>query len=74
MSALDWLVDTLCDIYQAIRTSGIRHETKRIVYVRIWIRWRYGYTTGNITVWGDWRWTRWGARRELCAVLEAVGL
>ena len=54
----------------------IRHVrgSVNLVYVRRGLRIRYGYSTGTITVWGDWRWTRWGARRELMAVLEAVGL
>ena len=74
MTVLDWLIDTPCDIYQAMRTSGIRHETKRIVWLRIWLRLRYGYERGLVTVWGDWRWTHRAARRELMDALEKLGL
>ena len=54
----------------------IRHVrgSANLVYARRGLRIRYGYSTGSITVWGDWRWTRRGARRELMAVMEAVGL
>ena len=46
----------------------------RLIYARRGLRVRYGYRHGSVTVWGDWRWTHWGARRELMDALQAIGL
>lgn len=46
----------------------------RLIWTRRGLRVRYGYQHGLTTVWGDWRWTHWGARRELMDALRAIGL
>jgi len=61
-------------ILRNIRYSGIRHESIRLVWCRLWLRWRYGYEVGHYTAWGAYRWTRRAARRELAEMLEVLGL
>lgn len=50
----------------------IRRGKGHLLWIRHGLRVRYGYEKGLVTVWGDWRWTHWGAKRELMAALRAV--
>ena len=46
----------------------------RLLTVRKGLLVRCGYNGGGFVIWGGWRWTLAGARRELLKAMEAAGL